>query len=222
MQQPGIATIPNYGDLIKPTSEMAMPSGRRMGPNSGDIDADFWGLGAYTGAFGMTTAAFRSAGIPGGSVVGARGFVDTGTTCEDVNNPSADPAPTRYDFFNSATQGGLMGGIGSDMVTMANAMGAIMGGFGGPALRPCASVAMHTIAADGTSSIVAKHVAIDRICSLSNNLFADPSVKTSLCSKSEAFSPQMPDDPLIKAYIGGISLLGLYILLSMLSKAKAL
>jgi len=220
MQQQGIAEIPNYGDLIKPTSEMVNEAtGERMGPNSGDIDADFWGLGAYTGGFAATTGAFRAADIPGGSVIGARGFVDTGSICKDVTTGEEH---TRYDFFNSATKGGLMGGIGTDMVTMANAMGAMMGGFGGPSLKPCAEVAMHTIASDGTSAIVANHIAVDRICTLSNDLFAHPSVKASLCTNSETFTTQMPDDPLIKAYMGGITLLGLYILLSMLSKAKAL
>ncbi len=167
------------------------------------------GAGAPLGA--APTDPFAAA--MGAAMMGAAGMPSGAMGAGAPMGPAMMGGPAMGGAMGAA-MGAMMGGpaTGSPMGgAMGAAMGAMMGGFGGPSLKPCAEVAMHTIASDGTSAIVANHIAVDRICTLSNDLFAHPSVKASLCTNSETFTTQMPDDPLIKEYMGGITLVGLYI-----------
>ena len=205
----GLAVTPDYRNLVRDPANMG------LGPGSGKINANFAGLGAYMKAFTGTTNAFKNASRS--SLVGSRGYVDVGGLCKDV---ASGESVARYDYFNSATTGGMLGGMTKDATTMAGAVTAMMGGFGGPAEPECESVALSTIGSDGIERYNAQHVPVSRLCKLDPGVFQDASVRQRICSKS-GFTTQMPDDPLAKAYLGGVSILGLYILMALLSERKA-
>ena len=210
----GIVKIADYKAMIVPPEELG------SGPGASKIDANFEALGAYTGAFVSNTRAFRGmkdTGPDSSGLVGTRGYVSTGGNCSDATSGASVP---RYDYFDAATTGGLLGGLPQDMTTMVTAIAGMTSGIGGPAEPPCSSVPLSVIGENGIETSVSNHVPNSRLCQLDPSVFMNPADRASICNL-QGFTCRIPNDPLVKAYLGGFSLLLVYLGMQMASKTMS-
>jgi hypothetical protein len=205
----GIAHVADY------TSMIATPEELGGGGAGNKITKNFAALGAFQGAFNGNTRAFKgmTSTDPSG-LVGTRGFVSVGGLCKDVATSESVP---RYDYFNAATNGGLIGGFSKDVSTITDAVSSMTKGISGPAEPPCSNPLLSVIGQDGIADSAAYHVPNARLCSLDANVFIDQAARKKICAQ-EGFSNKILSDPLAKAYIGGVSLLGLYVVMCIIAK----
>lgn len=205
----GIVHVADY------TSMIVTPAELEAGPNGDKITKNFAALGAFQGAFSGNTRAFKGMTSTNTSgLVGTRGFVSVGGLCKDVATSESVP---RYDYINSATNGGLIGGFSKDISTITDAVSSMTKGISGPAEPPCSNPLLSVIGQDGIADSAAYHVPTARLCSLDESVFIDQAARQRICAQ-EGFSNKILSDPLAKAYIGGISLLGLYIVMCIIAK----
>ena len=207
----GIVQVADYKAMIATPEELG------SGPGASKIDANFEALGAYKGAFTSNTRAFRgmnSTDPDRSGLVGTRGYVATGGNCSDAVTGESVP---RYDYFNAATTGGLLGGLPKDMTTMMTAIAGMTSGIGGPAEPPCSSVPLSVIGENGVERSFNHHVPNSRLCQLDPSVFMNPNDRVRICNQ-QGFTCRIPNDPLVKAYLGGFSLLLVYLGMQMASK----
>jgi hypothetical protein len=205
----GIVQVADY------TSMIATPTELDAGPNGDKITKNFAALGAFQGAFSGNTRAFKGMTSTNRSgLVGSRGFISVGALCKDVATGESVP---RYDYFNAATNGGLIGGFSKDVSTITDAVSSMTKGISGPAEPPCSNPLLSVLGEDGIAGSAAYHVANTRLCSLDESVFINQADRQNICAQ-EGFSNKILSDPLAKAYIGGISILGLYIVMCIIAK----
>ena len=194
------------------------PEEQGAGPGSDRITKNFEVLGSYTNAFTRNTAAFRGMrdmGAGSSGLVGTSGFIQTDSTCSDASSGASVP---RYDYFSSASSGGLIGGLTKDQTALQNAVFNIMSGITGPAEPTCSQVQLVSVGADGIKTSAAHHVPNARLCQLDASVFVNPADKARICQ--EGFGGTMPDDNLAKAYLWGLGLLGFYLVVQVMTKSR--
>tara|TARA_Y100000389_G_scaffold205108_1_gene263301 strand:+ start:25471 stop:26097 length:627 start_codon:yes stop_codon:yes gene_type:complete len=205
----GIVQVADY------TAMIATPAELGAGSSGSKITKNFSALGAFQGAFSGNTKAFKGMTSKNTSgLVGTRGFISVGGLCKDAATNESVP---RYDYFNAATNGGLIGGFTNDINTMTSAVSSMTKGISGPAEPICSNPLLSVIRQDGIADSAAYHVPNTRLCSLDTSVFINPLDRQKICA-AEGFMSKTLSDPLSKAYIGGVSILGLYIVMCVMSK----
>lgn len=210
----GIVQIADYKQMLVDPKELG------SGPGASKINANFEALGAYQKAFTGNTKAFRGMkdmGPDSSGLVGTRGYVATGGSCKDAKSGEL---VTRYDYFNSADEGGLLGGLPKDMSTLMSSLADMTAAIGGSATPLCSSVPLSVIDQNGRETSASNHIPNARLCQLDKSVFMNPEDKSRICN-AQGFSCKIPNDPLVKAYLGGISILLLYLGMQMASKRKS-
>ena len=214
MSNQGLVEVADYGAML------ASPAALGSGQGSGDINSNFAALAAYQGAFTKNTRAFKgmkNLGPSSSGLVGTRGFINTGGNCADSKSGKSVP---RYDYFNGATTGGLLGGLTKDVSTMMDGLLSMTSGIGGPAEPKCTAPQLSVISKDGIASSAAYHIPNARLCQLDPSVFIQPQARRKICD-AEGFSNRIPDDFLSRAYIGGIGLLIVYIGVKLVSRKRS-
>ena len=210
----GLVQIADYKEMLVDPKELG------SGPGASKINANFEALGAYQKAFTGNTKAFRGMkdmGPDSSGLVGTRGYVATGGSCQDAKSGEL---VARYDYFNSASAGGLLGGLPKDMSTLMASLSDMTAAIGGAATPKCSSVPLSVIDQNGRETSASNHIPNTRLCQLDKSVFMNPEDQTRIC-KAQGFSCKIPNDPLVKAYLGGISILIVYLAMQMTFKRRS-